>query len=428
MKQTEAVEGAVRQAAGGPGHEDLGARTGGLGGVYESMARVTTCLTALPLRPFGDGELVEAAAQLARLQQATEIGLVHVVAELSVRGVDSPGGLSRVDWLRRHQPGLSAAQAKAITTVGQAAAERRWDELTGQVQAGTVTVGQAAQIIGFQERLHLVADPVALDAAVADLTAKAVALPVDQLAKWVRHHTETVAPPTDLGGLEAARRASRGLWFDRPCANGMVTGRFTLDPEGAAIVQSAIDPLSAPRPLLGAGGQEQPDPRLPATRRADALLEVVSRGVASPGAAPSTDRSKVIVTVDLPVLEERVRGAGLALGGQVLSAASVRRLACDAEIIPVVLGTESAPLDVGRSHRLVPSAIRHAAWIRDGGCTYPGCSIPVTWCDAHHVTHWVDGGATSLDNTAMLCGRHHTVVHQHGLSATVTAGGVTWHV
>lgn len=428
MKQTDDADGAGRLGAAGRAPEAPGGPSFDVRVVQDAMTQLTACLPVHPTSSARDDELFEAGAALARLQHATEIGLVTVVAEMARRGLDCPGGLSRVDWLRQHQPGLTAAQAKAIAVVAQALGERRWDELTGRVRAGAVTVAQAAQILGFHERLQRVADPDALEAAVADLTTKAATLPVDQLGKWVRHHTETVAPPADLGGLEAARRASRGLWFDRPCANGMVTGRFTLDPEGAAIVQSAIDPLSAPRTLLGADGQEQPDPRLPATRRADALLEVIGRGVASPGAAPSTDRAKVLVTIDLPVLEERIRGAGHTLGGQVLSAAAVRRLACDAEVIPVILGGDSAPLDVGRSHRLVPSAIRYAAWLRDGGCTYPGCTVPVSWCDAHHVTHWVDGGSTSLDNTAMLCGRHHTVVHQQGLRATITATEVTWHV
>lgn len=106
----------------------------------------------------------------------------------------------------------------------------------------------------------------------------------------------------------------------------------------------------------------------------------------------------------------------------------MRRIACDAQVVPVVLGSDGAPLDVGRGHRLVPPAIRHAAWLRDQGCTYPGCTIPPAWCDAHHVTHWADGGSTSLDNTALLCGRHHTLVHQRALTATITTTGVTWHL
>jgi hypothetical protein len=439
MKQTDAFDWVGRlgagasqpdRAGGGASSDAVGGPVehGRLGGVYDSIASMTEGLAALPLVPFGDGELWDAAAELARLQRAAELGLVRLVAELDHRGLECPGGLSRVDWLRLHHPGLTAAHAKAIAVVGQATLEPRWHGLAALVHAGGVTVTAAAQVICFHGRLHHLADPDELELALDDLVAKAQALPPEQLAKWVRHHTETITPPKDVEHLEAARRSARGLWFGRPSATGMVTGRLVLDPEGVAILQAAIDPLAAPRPSMGPDGTEGRDPRSPAARRADALLEVVARGVASPGAAPSTDRAKVVVTVDLGVLEERVRGCGHAQTGQVLSAATVRRMACDAEIIPAVLGTVSAPLDVGRSHRLVPPAIRHAAWMRDGGCTYPGCTIPPAWTDAHHVTHWADGGQTSLANTALLCGRHHTVVHQRGLTATVTNDGVAWHV
>lgn len=426
MKTTDELDWVGRQGAGGPA---VAVGPGRLGPVYESMTRVTTGLGGLPLTPFSETELWDAAAELARLQQASERGLVHVIAELTERGVECPGGLSPVDWLRGQHPGLTAGHARAIVAVGQACREPRWGELTGLVRSGAVTVAAAAQVIGFHERVHLVADPDELDAAIAELTSRAASLPAERLARWVRHHTETLIPPRDSAGLDTARRASRGLWFDPPCATGMVAGRFTLDPEGAAIVRAAIDPLAAPRPALGPDGRVlEPDPRTPATRRADALLEVIGRGVASPGAAPSTDRAKVLVTIDLPVLEERIRGCGHTLTGQVLTAATVRRIACDAQVVPVVLGTDGAPLDVGRGHRLVPPAIRHAAWLRDQGCTYPGCTIPPAWCDAHHVTHWADGGSTSLDNTALLCGRHHTLVHQRALTATITTTGVTWHL
>lgn len=102
-------------------------------------------------------------------------------------------------------------------------------------------------------------------------------------------------------------------------------------------------------------------------------------------------------------------------------------MACDAEIIPVVLGGHSEPLDVGRSRRLFTRAQRLALTTRDKGCSYPDCTVPATWCDAHHVTHWRHGGPTDLTNAALLCPRHHTTVHERDLTATVTALGVTWH-
>lgn len=89
----------------------------------------------------------------------------------------------------------------------------------------------------------------------------------------------------------------------------------------------------------------------------------------------------------------------------------VRHLACDADVIPAVLGTHSRVLDLGRSHRLFPDHLRLALTARDGGCTFPGCTIPATWCEAHHLTPWWEGGATSLDNAALLCSAHHHAIH-----------------
>jgi hypothetical protein len=123
-------------------------------------------------------------------------------------------------------------------------------------------------------------------------------------------------------------------------------------------------------------------------------------------------------------------GAGTAVGsseaGTLLGPDTVRRLACDAGVIPVVLGGSSEVLDVGRTMRLVPPGLVKALWLRDRHCTFPGCAMPAQWCDAHHVVHWLDGGATSMANSALVCTRHHTVVHRDRLTASVTAAGVAW--
>ena len=92
----------------------------------------------------------------------------------------------------------------------------------------------------------------------------------------------------------------------------------------------------------------------------------------------------------------------------------MRRLACDAGILPAVLGTDSEVLDVGRTQRLVTAAIWKALVLRDRHCRFPGCRrLPIA-CDAHHLIHWADGGDTSMDNLVLLCRAHHTVIHQTG--------------
>lgn len=146
-------------------------------------------------------------------------------------------------------------------------------------------------------------------------------------------------------------------------------------------------------------------------RDADALVELAARAL-SDGELPTEggERPQVVVTVSLPVLQGRLGAASLALGGPI-TADVARRIGCDAEVIPVVLGSRGEPLDVGRASRTVPAAIRRAVIIRDGGCAFPGCSIPTRWCDIHHVTYWADGGRTSVGNCVALCGRHHRLIH-----------------
>jgi hypothetical protein len=94
----------------------------------------------------------------------------------------------------------------------------------------------------------------------------------------------------------------------------------------------------------------------------------------------------------------------------------------------MVLGTDSEPLDVGRQERLFTKGLRTAVVHRDRCCSFPGCDRPPTWCRVHHVTHWINGGTTSLENAALLCERHHVIVHRDNITATVTKTGVRWHL
>ncbi|WP_406057385.1 DUF222 domain-containing protein [Kribbella sp. NBC_00889] len=108
--------------------------------------------------------------------------------------------------------------------------------------------------------------------------------------------------------------------------------------------------------------------------------------------------------------------------GDNLSAAAIRRLACDANIIPLVLGSNSEPLDVGRSERLVTRAMRRALNARDKGCVV--CGAPPIHCDAHHLRSWLDGGTTAIWNLVLLCRRHHIDLHAGHWTITITNGKV----
>ena len=403
------------------------ARSGGSSVEHHETIAVDA-LVGFDLTPHAESDLTAAAERVAQQRRSQEVALVGIVSELVSRGVAAPDGLSRTDWLRRHDPSLTAGQAKAFVTVGTALAEARWARLRLLVVTQQVTVGSAAQIIDFEARTRPVADPDDLATALADLTEQAPRLRWEELARLVRHHAEQIRPARDEDRLDRGRREARGIWFSQPDAAGMVGLRGTLDPEGAAILKGAIDPLSAPCPEKDDHGRTvSSDTRTPARRRLDALLTIVQRGVASADGVPTTDKAKVVVLIDLETLVGDVRGTGTTLTGDVLSPGVVRRMACDAEILPMVLGGDSEPLDVGRSRRLFTRGQRLALVARDKGCSFEGCTVPATWCDAHHVVHWGHGGRTSVGNGALLCPRHHTEVHDRDLTATVTSTGVTWH-
>ncbi len=194
------------------------------------------------------------------------------------------------------------------------------------------------------------------------------------------------------------------------------------------------------------------DVRTPGKRRADALVRLVETaanvldGTASRPVGEIGGTAKLVVTLDYDTLLARLQGTGhldvadhasaptylpgvgRTSDGQLLDAGTLRRLACDADVIPMVLGGACEPLDVGRAKRLFTGALRAAIIHRDQGCTFPDCDRPPDWCDAHHVNPWWSGGETSLANAALLCARHHTIVHRDLLSAHLEAEGVTWNM
>src|SRR5690606_10909973 len=101
---------------------------------------------------------------------------------------------------------------------------------------------------------------------------------------------------------------------------------------------------------------------------------------------------------------------------------TIRQAACDAGVIPAVLNTQGVPLDLGREQRLVTAKLRQALELRDRGCIFPGCQAPLTRVDVHHVTPWHHGGRTDIDNTVLLCRRHHTVIHHSRWTITIRPG------
>ena len=121
-----------------------------------------------------------------------------------------------------------------------------------------------------------------------------------------------------------------------------------------------------------------------------------------------------MVMLDLDHPHHRTRHGNASTGDR-LTAEQARRLACQARIIPVVLGSEGEVLDLGRSARLFSPAQRKAMAIRDKQCTADGCTVPAAWCEAHHAKDpWSSGGRTDLADGKLLCSFHHHRAHDPG--------------
>lgn len=201
--------------------------------------------------------------------------------------------------------------------------------------------------------------------------------------------------------------------------DGTVSLNGQLDPEGGARVLEVLGSLNGRRaPIDGV-----PDTRSQARRDADALIEAMSR-LLDDGKLPTRggQRPHLELTMGLAELVTGLGTATLDTGGQ-LSAAEARRLACDAGLIPMVLGSDSVPLDVGRQQSLASTALRDALAQRDKGCSFPGCDRPPRSCHAHHIVSWLDWGPTALHNMFLLCERHHVIVHRQGWHIRLDARG-----
>jgi Domain of unknown function (DUF222)/HNH endonuclease len=190
--------------------------------------------------------------------------------------------------------------------------------------------------------------------------------------------------------------------------SGAVYTEGWFDPVGGCTVRMALDRLAR---RCGSA-----DRRNRNQRYADALVELAQHALDAgklPKSGGQAPHLQVTTTVDT-LRAMRGAPAGMLEGVGPISASTVQRLACDANITRVVMGPDSAVLDVGRTHRLPSLTTRRALRTRDRGCQWPGCDREAAWTAAHHLVHWANGGATEIENLVLLCHRHHRLVHEGG--------------
>lgn len=393
-------------------------------GVVADAGAQLGCLAELMWAARTPAELVGALEELEVLRALLAVIEADVLAEADGRSLAKThlGWGSTADWFTHlagtHRgPGHRTVRQAATLTTERPATHHALRE-------GAISPEQASVIVDAIDRLPL--DPGLRARAEAFLLEQAGHLNATDLAKAARHLVEVADPDkTERDAEKALDRADRAAHLGRflaitdDGAGGVrLRGRGTV--EDAARLKAALLPLTAPDPRTGDpdGCGETEDPRDHGARLWDVLVATAEHALTTDLAPDSHGaRPRLTVTTSLDVLRQRIDWATLGAGssttddGLELSPSVVRRLACDADIIPVALGSRGEVLDVGRTHRLVTPALWRAVVCRDQHCTFPGCSRPPVMGHAHHIWHWVNGGGTSLDNLVLVCGHHHRLLH-----------------
>ena len=209
-------------------------------------------------------------------------------------------------------------------------------------------------------------------------------------------HLRHAQDPRGYAADEAEAVEARTLEI-KSGGHGWVSFKGFFDSAGAAAVRKALEPLAR---RAGKDDKRERDRRL-----ADALVQLATGG----------KPAQLQVTASIETLMGLAGAPAAEMEFSLpISATTVERMACDCSVVRVLLGADSAVIDVGRSTPKVSPSMKRALKARDGHCRWPGCDRPASWSDAHHLFHWIKGGAAALDNLVLLCYHHHRKVHEGG--------------
>jgi hypothetical protein len=237
---------------------------------------------------------------------------------------------------------------------------------------------------------------------------RATAAQVEERCRQIRNSR----PQSASIAQRAWERRALTLWRD--AARGVMRVSVEVPIEEGEVIAQALD-----RAVAGGEAAEgiEFDANAWRAQQADALVAIAKTylGGGETAAGSTADRYQVVVHVD----EKSLRGG---IGRADLPVDTVKRLTCDGSVVTVTETEAGAPLDIGRKQRTVPTPMKRALWARDRGCSFPGCDRK-HYVDAHHIEHWADGGATSLENLTLLCSHHHRLLHEGGFAIHRDASG-----
>jgi len=354
------------------------------------------------------------ASYLTRVQQVSDrLALKSAQAAAAfaeTEEYDEQGFVSPIHWIRVncHLTGGAAADRVAVGQQLEKIPESHQSLLEGEIGfahlAHTARTAAAIEETGTHQRFDEM-----------PLLEKARELPVGRFIEFC-HQMRHSADPEGYLAQEVAGVEARSLTM-KTGEGGLVWLRGVFEPEGAAIMRTALE--------AGAHRNGKGDDRKHDRRFADAAVELARRSLDN-ALVPQRGRVRphLQVTTTLETLLQHcgAPAAGLELSLPI-SAKAVERLACDCNVTRILLGADSAVIDVGRSKRVITPAQSKALKARDKGCRFPGCDRPATYTSGHHLVHWIRGGSTDLPNLVLLCYRHHWMVHEGSWQLVKTDDG-----
>jgi hypothetical protein len=346
-----------------------------------------------------DAQMIEASARMISLMH-DPVAPTFVIPE---RELVAHGGLTSREAREVVSRGLVAEAAPEMAAVLAAG-----DTTAAHVDA----LGRGLKIAGAEREAFMAHLP--------ELVEASTTMTASEFSHLV---TETAKSVVTDHGLSTFERQKRETFFKmRKEADGCLSVSGKFDPISASILKSKIGRLV--ENMFHSGDKEVPVDVMPWIepndhRQAQALIALVNGASETFSDVPA--RAEIVVHVDLETLQHGLHADGTcrtALGAD-LPVETVRRLACEAEILPVVLDGRSVPIDVGRSKRLATVHQRRALEAIYSTCAIPDCEVIFDHCNVHHIDYWENGGATDLNNMVPLCSRHHHAAHEGGWKLTL---------
>jgi len=339
----------------------------------------------IEIEQLSDDELADTFIRGCRVRDQHNLFLARVAAELAKRNkYDDDGFVSPIDWIRfnGHMTAGAAANSVAVGESLHRMPESMEAMAAGEIGYAHLTVmARTAEDLG--ERFD---ESVLINKARENSPGK-----FHYICTHYRHAADPQRYAEEQAEQVQQRRLKLSKWMD---GTVLLSGQF--DPEGGAVLLTRLEPMARKTGAHDDRDLEQ--------RNADALVEMAAGGGSQAQIQVTSSIETLLGLAGAPAADMEL--------SLPISSKAVERLACDSSIARVLLDSDSMVIDVGRSKRVVSEPTRRALWARDGSCRWPACDRPASWSAAHHVVHWIHGGATDLDNLVLLCHRHHWMVHE----------------